>query len=98
MPLALQFGMPLDEFWYGDMRLLEVYRKAYTRKKSYEAWLQGQYNCAGYSVVLANAFAKKGAKKQEYPKWEDPVEKENRPVQTYKDFQKQQEWLFHKKE
>lgn len=67
--------MPLHEFWHGDMRLLEVYRKAYMRNVSYSAWQQGAYVNAALSVSLSNAFAKKGAKKAEYPQWEDPVEK-----------------------
>ena len=45
------------QFWHGDMRLLEVYQKAYYRNTSYSAWLQGQYNQVAYGVVMSNAFA-----------------------------------------
>lgn len=74
MPLAIQYGMPLDEFWHGDMRLLEVYQKAYMRDVSYKCWLQGQYNFMAFGITMANSFAKKGAKPKEYPEWKDPFE------------------------
>lgn len=96
--------MPLDEFWHGDMRLLEVYQKAYFRDKSYTAWLQGQYNQVAYGVVMSNAFAKKGSKQAEYPQWKDPFEKFNKPKITKDnleyEFRKQQSmqqsWLFNR--
>jgi hypothetical protein len=104
LPLAVQYGMPLDEFWYGDMRLLSAYQKAHIRNQSYNAWLQGQYNYAGYSICLANAFAKKGTKKEEYPQWVDPMAKYEKPKVTKetaeREFRKQQAeqnaWLFHR--
>lgn len=97
--------MPIDEFWHGDMRLLEVYQKAYMRDISYKAWLQGQYNSVAYGIVMANAFAKKGQKKAEYPQWVDPMEKYDKPKITKEnleyEFRKQQaeqnDWLFNRK-
>ena len=102
--MAKQYGMPLDEFWHGDMRLLSVYQKAYMRDVSYKAWLQGQFNYAAFGVVLSNAFAKKGQKQAEYPKWVDPFEKFDKPKITKEnveeEFRKQQAeqnaWLFHR--
>lgn len=64
--------MTPTQFWYGDPRLLGVYQKAFIRNQSYNAWLQGQYNAVAYNIVMANAFAKKGTKPKEYPKWKDP--------------------------
>ena len=92
------------QFWHGDMRLLEVYQKAYYRNTSYNAWLQGQYNQVAYGVVLSNAFAKKGSKQAEYPQWKDPFEKFNKPKITKEnleyEFRKQQlmqqAWLFNR--
>lgn len=66
--------MPLKEFWHGDIKLFDCYQKSYLRNKSYEAWQQGQYNAVAFNIVMANAFAKKGSKPQEYPQWKDPVE------------------------
>jgi hypothetical protein len=96
--------MTEKEFWYGDMRLLSSYQKAYYTKISYESWLQGQYNYAAFSIVLGNAFAKKGAKKIDYPKWENPMKKFEKPKITSEnleeEFRKQQAeqnaWLFHR--
>lgn len=86
--------MSAEEFWHGDMRLLEARQKAYMRNVSYTAWQQGQHNSVAFSVVMANAFAKKGAKKQEYPNWEDPMEKLCKKVITKEnieeEFRKQQ--------
>jgi hypothetical protein len=65
--------MTTHDFWHGDMRLLEVHRKAYMRDKSYTAWVQGQYNAVSFGIVLSNAFSKD--KKEQYPEWKDPVEK-----------------------
>lgn len=65
--------MSTEEFWHGDMRLLEARQKAYLRDVSFRAWKQGQYTEIAISVVMANAFAKKGAKKETYPVWEDPI-------------------------
>ena len=61
--------MPLNEFWYGDIRLLAAYKKAYLSNTSYKAWLQGRYNFEAYSIVLKNAFAKKGTSSIDYPEW-----------------------------
>lgn len=96
--------MTYDEFWHGDMRLLKVYQIAYYRDKSYNAWLQGQYNHVAYSVVMSNAFAKKGQKPAEYPQWKDPFEKFNKPKITKDNLEyefrkqqaEQQSWLFNK--
>ena len=96
--------MSIEEFWHGDMRLLEVYQKSYMRDISYKAWLQGQYNCVAYGIVMANAFAKKGQKQAEYPQWVDPMARFYKPKITKEnleyEFRKQQiaqnNWLFNR--
>ena len=96
--------MPLNEFWHGDMRLLEVYQKAYYRNVSYTAWVQGQYNHIAHSVTMANSFAKKGQQKVDYPEWKDPMQKLQKPKITKdnleEQFRKQQAeqnaWLFNR--
>ena len=103
-PLARQYGMTYDEFWHGDMRMLDVCQKAYYRDKSYTAWLQGKYEQVAYGIVMANAFAKKGQKQAEYPQWKDPFEKFNKPKITKDNLEyefrkqqvEQQAWLFNK--
>ncbi len=96
--------MTMHEFWHEDIRLLEVYQKAYYRNVSYSAWVQGQYNHIAHAVVMANAFAKKGQQKAEYPEWKDPMEKYLKPKITKdnleEEFRKQQAeqnaWLFNR--
>ena len=94
--------MPSDEFWHGDMRLLEVYRKAYEKDKAYTTWLNGKFNHIAFGVVLSNALAKKGSTSQEYPKWEEINLNFDKPKINKEDVEKeyrlqqieQQSWLF----
>ena len=96
--------MTTHEFWHEDIRLLEVYQKAYYRNASYSAWVQGQYNHIAHAVVMANAFAKKGQQKAEYPEWKDPMEKylkrkitkDNLEEEFRKQQAEQNAWLFNK--
>jgi hypothetical protein len=79
LPEAIKVGMSIKEFWYGDTRLLQAYQMAYYRSISYNAWLQGQYSYAAFSIVMANAFSKSGASKAQYPDWKDPMAKFAKP-------------------
>ena len=74
--MAVQYGMPLAEFWYGDTRLLEVYQKAYMRDKSYTAWLNGAYTFEANSKAISNGNrTKKSDPVQQYAEWKDPIPK-----------------------
>lgn len=51
LPYALQYGMSLEEFWFGEAELFFAYRSAYLASKkeqielmNYSAWLNGLYN------------------------------------------------------
>lgn len=100
--------MPEEKFWHGDMRLLQVYQKAYLRDKSYTAWLNSYFAMVAHSLSLSNAFKKKGEQYEKYPDWEDPIEKlgkpkitkENREIEARKEQQRQNAWfsnILHKK-
>ncbi len=97
--------MTTDQFWYGDLRLLQAYQKAYIRNVSYTAWVNGNYTNTAHSIALSNAFAKKGAKPTEYPQWSDPfakikkkkITKENLETEFRKQQIEQNAWLFNKK-
>lgn len=86
------------------MRLLEVYQKAYFTNASFVAWQQGYYNNVAYSIVMSNAFAKKGSKPKEYPEWENPMDKliprKDKDIDIETEFRNQQikqnAWLFHR--
>ena len=96
--------MTPHQFWHEDMRLLEVYQKAYYRNVSFTAWEQGQYNQVAFGVVLSNSFAKKGQKQAEYPQWKDPIErivkKKPKVKNVETEFRNEQAnmnaWLFNK--
>ena len=68
-------GMSLEQYWEQSPFLAVVYRKAYKLKRETEneqAWLQGLYVYDAFAVCLANVFAKRGAKKQNY--FEHPLD------------------------
>ena len=54
--------MPLNEFWYGEIDLLNAYVKARNEKLDYETWLS-------VSLVMANVFRGKNDKFITYPKY-----------------------------
>ena len=95
--------MSKEEFWYGDLRLLNVYQKSYYRHTSYIAWLNGLRSFEAYTKAFANSNrAKKSDPIEKYDDWVDPIEKLSKPIITKEnleyEFRKQQErqnsWLF----
>ena len=98
----MAMGMSYAEFWDGDPRLAVAYRKAFKLKRELQneqAWLQGIYVYDALAVALSNAFAKSGAKKQNY--LERPVdifplseaEKKRREQEEYAQMQKAMEQM-----
>ena len=72
--------MTPEQFWYGDVRLLKVYRTAYIRNKHYTAWVEGFYNFEAHSKAISNGNrAKQSDPVQQYSQWKDPLEKEYVP-------------------
>lgn len=62
-------GMTYEQFWDASPYLAVAYRKAYMLKRKVDnenAWMAGLYVYDAVSVSLANAFSKRGAKKQRY--------------------------------
>ncbi len=43
LPLALEYGMSVDMFWYYDEEYFKVYQKAYFNRLSREKWIEGKY-------------------------------------------------------
>ena len=67
--------MTYNQFWEESPYLVVAYRKAYKLKRELDneqAWLQGLYVCDAFAVCLKNAFAKRGAKKENY--FEKPLD------------------------
>ena len=62
-------GMTYEQYWEQSPYLVVAYRKAYRLRReadNEQAWLQGLYVFDAFAVCLANAFAKRGSKKQNY--------------------------------
>jgi hypothetical protein len=62
-------GMSYEQYWEQSPYLVVAYRKAYRLRRETEneqAWLQGLYVLDAFAVVMANVFAKRGSKRQEY--------------------------------
>lgn len=76
--------MPLNEFWFGDMRLFEAYKKAYLRNISYTAWYQGNYNRIACEIGAINSMVKKKDDRiKDWVEYQDPTEvKEKRVITT----------------
>lgn len=82
--------MPLEEFWHGDMRLLEAYQKAYERNVSYTAWQQGLHTFIALDTVYYNYWGKKqNDKNKNYPDWKDPIEQLYKPKITKENLEKE---------
>jgi len=67
---ASDIGITYWEFWDMNPRILGVLNLVYERRvkqRDQEMWQQGQYTYAAFSVVLGNAFRKKGSAPEEYP-------------------------------
>jgi len=68
-------GMTYEQYWDMSPYLVIAYRRAYKLKREIaneQAWLQGLYVYDAFAVCMANAFAKRGAKKVDY--LEKPVD------------------------
>lgn len=62
-------GMTWEQYWEGSPHLAVAYRKAHRIRRELDnesAWLHGMYVYDAFAVCMANAFKKRGAKRQEY--------------------------------
>ena len=97
-PFYLAIGMSYAEYWEGDPKLTQYYRRAYRIKQEQEnnnAWLQGMYVYDAVSTALHNALRGMGKNKppaKDYAK--QPYEifkKEKTPQEAALEVQKEQE-------
>ena len=90
-------GMPLAEFWQGDIYLARVYREAYERKKEVEnqkLWLQGLYTFRAVSSAIEIAMWNgKGSKPEGYLKDPIPITKREIEAERQRKIQKTLEWV-----
>ena len=73
--------MTVNQFWYEDEYLLNVYLKAYFEKTKYESWLNGYYNYVAQTTATANAWGGDKGKKIEYPTYES-IENKMEEIET----------------
>lgn len=96
--------MTTAQFWYGDPRLFEAYRKAYARDVSFRSWQNGNYFFDAISKAIYNGFGrKKGEKAQQYVGWKDPIAtptkeltEEEKEARFREEQAAQSDWLFGK--
>ena len=80
----MSIGMTYDEFWNGDVHLVEVYRKAdelRERRRNQELWLQGMYiyeALCDASPLFRTSFKKGVIKPEPYAKEPYPITAEER--------------------
>lgn len=70
-PYYMLYGMTYEQYWYGDPWAMKAYKEAFNLRNRHEnemMWLQGLYFCQATSVVLCNAFSKKGTPPKKYLK------------------------------
>lgn len=86
-PFYLAIGMSYAEYWEGDPKLTQYYRKAYRIKQdeiNNNAWLQGMYIYDAVSTALHNALRGMGKSKppaKDYAKQPYELNKKNKTEQ-----------------
>ena len=90
----IAIGVPAETYWDGYTEDLPIYARAHELKieqRNQELWLQGLYVYEAFGAVLANAFGKKGSKKETYPEEPHritPMTEAEKKAQAEKDRQK----------
>lgn len=88
--------MTIDQFWYDEPRLLDVYvkkRELELDNINFQAWLFGFYSYYGTSIAITNAFSDKSSKKSTY--FEKPLETfnfNNKPAQAKTEIEKNDDY------
>ena len=91
LPIALQCGMTVNEFWYGEPRVFSSYIRKHELEldeMNYNSWLIGLYVHKAIGVVLGNAFSNKSSIKDTY--FEKPLEQLNSNYVEMKEEQKEE--------
>ena len=68
LPLAIEYGLSIDEFWNGDIDLFYAYQKAYINKIHKQAHIQGIYTKLALELGVSNILKKKEDKYIDFPK------------------------------
>lgn len=68
-PYYMSYGMTYDQYWHGDPWSLKAYKESYLlqrRRRNEEMYINGIYTMNALSVVIGNAFSKKGTPPRKY--------------------------------
>lgn len=68
-PRYISYGMTYEQYWHGDPWAMKAYKEAHLMRLNQQnemLWLQGAYNMNALSVVIGNAFSKKGTPPRKY--------------------------------
>lgn len=89
MPSAMQYGMTARQFWYGDLRLMEVYHKSYMRNSTYQAWLNGMYQRLAVEIGAKNALSSSAENRiDEWVEYVDPIKTKTAKEISEEEFEK----------
>lgn len=68
-PYYMSYGMTYDQYWHGDPWSMKAYKDAYNLRNRHEnemLYINGIYILNALSVVIGNAFSKKGTPPRKY--------------------------------
>lgn len=68
-PRYMAYGMSYENYWHGDPWAMRAYKQANNlknRQTNEMMWINGMYVTNALSVVLSNAFSKKGTPPKKY--------------------------------
>lgn len=72
-----------EQFWYGDIRILQAKQIAYFRNISYTAWKQGDFARIATEIGAKNALITKQSDHiDKWIEWDDPIKKMEKPQIT----------------
>ena len=100
LPYYLAIGMPYELFWYGEPKLVKVYREAHDLRmtqRNQELWVQGIYNFRAFrSVIEAFGYGLsggKGSKPSEYPSEPMALTEYEQKMATERNKQRTLQWV-----
>ena len=103
-PMYLAMGMSPAEYWEGDAKLTQYYRKAYRFKQeeaNHLAWLQGLYVYDAVSTALHNALRGMGKNpppakdyaKEPFALFKQEKTEEERAIEVEREQEKAAAWM-----
>lgn len=67
IPMAIECGMSIDEFWHSTDTEFHAYEKAYMNRMDQQAWLTGYYGYQAQVSVMSMILSKNKRELMTYP-------------------------------